>query len=126
MINGVRKEMSKVSEMLVAVSGQLLTTVGNVEEMQAHLDLVKMAWNMSLYSDNKRKSKLKKFIETQQKYAPNEEALKALEWEFRRIMKRKDKLFSNVKSKVEMAEAIETSKDNYVIRAYFTGGDERG
>lgn len=117
--------MEKVSKMLIAVAGDLLKSVDSLEEMQAHLDLVKTAWNMSLSSGKKRNGKLKKFIESQRPHAPSIEALEGLEWEFRRIMKQKDKIFPTVKRKVEFATAIETSKDDYIIRAYFTDGAER-
>ena len=112
--------MKKVSEMLLEVAGDLLTMPENRDEMQAHLDLVKQAWNMSLYSKKKRKSKLNCFIESQRPYAPNIEALKGLEWEFRRVMSQKDELYPTVKNKIEYAEVIETDKDSYIIRAYFT------
>ena len=115
--------MKKVSEMLLEVGGDLLSSVDCREEMQAHLDLVKNAWNMSLYSEKKRKVKLKDFIESQKKHAPSVEALKGLEWEFRRILKQKDRLFPTIEKKVEFAEAIETGKDDYIIRAYFTKED---
>jgi hypothetical protein len=117
--------MEKVSEMLIAVSGDLLKTVDSLEEMQAHLDLVKAAWNMSLSAGKNRNEKLKRFIESQRPRAPSIEALEGLEWEFRRIMKRKDKLFPTVKKKVEIAMAIEESKNSYIIRAYFTGAERR-
>ena len=116
--------MEKVSEMILAVSGELLKVPENQPEMQAHLELVKLAWNMTLYSEKKRKGKLKKFIESQKPYAPSIEELKGLEWEIRRIMKQKDKLFPSVKKKIKIAEAVETSKDNYIIRAYFTDESE--
>jgi len=113
--------LEKVSEMLIAVGGDLLENVNNLEEMQAHLDLVKTAWNMSLCSGKKRNGRLHKFIESQRPYAPSIEALEGLERMFMRIMKQKDELFPAIKKKVEFATAIETSKDNYIIRAYFTG-----
>lgn len=116
--------MEKVSEMLIAVGGDLLKSVDSLEEMQVHLDLVRAAWNMSLSSGKKRNGKLKKFIESQRSRAPSTEALEGLEWEFRRIMKQKDKLFPSVKKKVEFATAIETSKDNYTVRAFFFNGVE--
>jgi hypothetical protein len=109
----------KVSEMLIAVSGELLQAVDDQQEMQAHLDLVMTAWNMATESGDKRKQKLKRFISKQKKYAPSTEALKGLEWEVRRIMKQKDLLFPEIHNKVVIAEAIEKGKDDYIIRAYF-------
>ncbi len=82
--------MEKVSEMILAVTGDLLQVPDSQEEMQAHLELVKNAWNMSLYSEKKRKGTLKRFIESQRPCVPSIEELKGLEWEFRRIMKQKD------------------------------------
>jgi hypothetical protein len=112
--------MQKVSEMMIAVGGNLLLEAGSLEDMQARLDLVKHAWNISLYSENKSRAKLKSFIKSQKSFAPSEEALMELEWEYKRIMKQKQKLYPSIKEKVVIAEAVETSKDDYIIRAYFT------
>ena len=109
----------KVSEMLVKVSGELLQNADNRIEMQAHLDLVKTAWNIATESGEKRKRQLKRFISKQKKYAPSAEALKSLEWEIRRIMMQKDRHFPEVNSKVVIVEAVEKAKDDYIIRAYF-------
>lgn len=114
--------MEKVSEMLIAISGDLLTSADSLDEIQAHLDLVKTAWNMSLLPEKKRNGKLKKFIKFQSPHAPSKEALRGLELELRRIMKQKDKSFPGVNRKVEMAAAIEVGKDDYIIRAHFTEG----
>lgn len=111
-------EMEKVSEMLIAVSGDLLQAPDNLEEMQAHLDLARHAWNMSLLPDQKAKYELKAFIKKQKKYAPNIEALKGLELEYRRIIKQRKVLYPEATRKIEVAQAIESSKDNYIIRAY--------
>lgn len=113
--------MQKVSEMMIAVGGDLLKQAGSLDEMQAHLEMVKHAWNISLYSEKKKKAKLKRFIESQKNHAPSKEDLLGLEWEYKRIMKQKEKLYSSIKSKIVIAEAIEKGKDDYVIRAYFTG-----
>jgi len=113
--------MNKVSEMMVAVGGDLLKQAASTDEMQAHLEMVKHAWNMSLYSEKKKISKLKRFIESQKPYAPSKEDLLGLEWEYKRIIKQKEKLYPSVKSKIMVVEAIETEKDDYIIRAYFTG-----
>jgi hypothetical protein len=113
--------MQKVSEMMIAVGGDLLKQAGSLDEMQAHLEMVKHAWNISLYSEKKKKAKLKKFIESQKPYAPSKEDLLGLEWEYKRIIKQKEKLYSSVKSKIVIAEAVEKGINDYVIRAYFTG-----
>jgi len=113
--------MHKVSEMMIAVGGDLLKQAGSIEEMQAHLKIVKHAWNISLYSEKKKKAKLKRFIESQKPYAPSKEDLLGLEWEYKRIIKQKEKLYPSVKNKIVVAKAIETGKDDYIIRAYFTG-----
>ena len=109
----------KVSEMIIAVSGDLFQVVNSRNEMQAHLDLATTAWNIGTESIARRKVKLKSFLQKQKKYAPSNEALQGLEWEMRRIIKQKDKLYPDVSKKIVKAEAVETSKDNYIIRAYF-------
>ena len=112
--------MQKVSEMMVAVAGDLLQQAQSLEDMQARLEMVKHAWNISLYSEKKRKAKLKSFIESQKPYAPSKEALMELEWECLRIIKQKQKLYPSINEKVVIAEAVEKEKDDYIIRAYFT------
>jgi len=109
----------KISEMLINVSGELLKHVKSKQEMQAHLDLVFTAWNMAINSELKRKRELKSFLKKQKKYAPNIEALRGLEWEIRRIMKAKDRDYPKVNKRIVSAEAVETSKDEYIIRAFF-------
>ena len=111
--------MKKVSEMLIAISGDLLKTPDSLVEMQAHLDIAAHAWNLSILSKDKEKYELRMFMKEQEPYAPSPEELKGLEWEYKRIIKQKRKLYPEVLSKVKHAEAVETSKDNYIIRAYF-------
>lgn len=91
---------AKVSEMLATVAGDLLLQAGSLKDMQARLDMVKHAWNISLYSEKKRKSKLKSFIESQKPYAPSKEALMELEWEYMRIMKQKQKLYPSIRKRL--------------------------
>jgi hypothetical protein len=111
--------MKKISEMLIAISGDLLKTPDNLMEMQAHLDLARHAWNLALLTKKQEKQELQKFLKKQEPYAPSKEALSGLEWEYRRIINRKRKLFPEVLSEIKHAEAVETSKDNYIIRAFF-------
>ena len=110
---------NKISEIIIDVGGDLITCVDSLEEMQSHLDLVCNALNMALYPPKIRQKKLKEFITTQKPYAPSPEALKGLEWEFRRIMKQKDKKYPSINNKIVNAVAIEKAKDDYVIRALF-------
>ena len=113
--------VKKVSEMMIDVSGDLFQIVESREEMQAHVDLVATAWNIALCSQTERKANLKTFLKKQSKYAPNIEALKGLEWEMRRIMKQKDKLYPDVNKKIVVAEVVVTGVGEYIVRAYFEG-----
>jgi len=111
--------MTKISEMLIAISGDLLKSPDNLTEMQAHLDIAKHAWNLAIMPVEKEKHELQAFLKKQEPYAPSAEALKGLEWEYKRIIKQKRKLYPAVLSEIKHAEAVETSKDNYIIRAFF-------
>lgn len=111
--------MKKVSEMLIAISGELLQTPDNLTEMNAHLDIVVHAWNLSLLPREESNNELQKFLTQQKPYAPTPEDLDGLKWEYKRIMKQKHKLFPEVQNRIRHAMARETSKDNYIIRAYF-------
>lgn len=111
--------MTKISEMLIAISGDLLQTPDNLMEMQAHLDIAKHAWNLAIMPVEKEKLELQVFLKEQEPYAPSTEALKGLELEYKRIIKQKRKLYPTVLNEIKHAEAIETSKDNYIIRALF-------
>jgi len=111
--------MKKISEMLIAISGDLLQTPDNLMEMQAHLDIAKHAWNLAIMPVEKERLELQAFLKQQAPYAPSAEALQGLEWEYKRIIKQKRKLFPTVLSEIKHAQAVETSKDNYIIRAHF-------
>ena len=111
--------MKKISEMLIAISGDLLQTPDSVMEMQAHLDIATHAWNLSILPEENEKNELQMFLKKQEPNAPSAEALKGLEWEYRRIIKQKRKMFPEVLKEIKHAEAVETSKDNYIIRALF-------
>ena len=111
--------MAKVSEMLIAISGDLLQTPDSLIEMQAHLDIAAHAWNLSILPKDKEKRELQKFLREQAPYAPSPEELEGLKWVYKRIIKQKRKLYPENTSKIRHAEAVETSKDNYIIRAYF-------
>jgi len=111
--------MKKISEMLIAISGDLLKTPESLVEMQAHLDIVVHAWNLAILPEENKKHQLQTFLKEQEQYAPNAEALKGLEWEYRRIINQKHRLFPEVLCEIKHAEAVEISKDDYVIRAFF-------
>jgi len=111
--------MKKISEMLIAIAGDLLQTPDSVMEMQAHLDMATHAWNLSILPEEKEKNELQMFLKKQESNAPSAEALKGLEWEYRRIIKQKRKMFPEVLKEIKHAEVVETSKDNYIISALF-------
>lgn len=111
--------MKKLSEMMLAVGGDLLTAVDCVEEMQAHLNLVRTAWNIAVLPPAGRDAEIKAFIEVQRPHAPSAEALAGLEDEIRRVVGRKDKLFPEERRPVEYAQVLHKGGDDYVIRAYF-------
>jgi len=110
---------TNVSEMLVHVGGGLLNSANSVQEMQARLDIVRTAWNMSLNSRMKRKAELKDFINKQREFAPNRDALKGLEAEIKRLIKQKNLLYPDVDNEVINAEAIEKKNNDYQIKAHF-------
>jgi hypothetical protein len=114
---------TNVSEMLVHVGGDLLQSVGSLQEMQARVDIVITAWNMSLNPRADRKLKLKKFLKKQREFAPNKDALKKLEAEIKRVMKQKALLYPEIENGVTKAEVIEKAKDEYEIKAYFKDKD---
>jgi hypothetical protein len=112
-------EEQKISAMMIGIASELLKTPESQEEMQAHLDLVRTAWNIAIKSDMVRKREIKAFIKKQKKYAPSKEALKGLGWEIRRVIKQKDKLYPDVNNRIITAEAVHEGGVGYVIRAYF-------
>lgn len=110
---------TNVSEMLVHVGGELLNSANNLQEIQARLDIVRTAWNMSLNSRMERKAELKEFINGQRDFAPNRDALKGLEAEIKRLIKQKSLLYPDIKNEVVNAEAIEKENNDYEIKAHF-------
>ncbi|PCK07261.1 MAG: hypothetical protein COA42_15185 [Alteromonadaceae bacterium] len=114
----------KVSQMIIDIAGDLLTTPESQEEMQAHLNVVRTAWNIAIKPELARKKELKSFIKKQAKYAPSTEALEGLELEMKRMIQQKNTLYPSINGKVVSAEVIKKGQDDYVIRAYFSGNRE--
>ena len=108
-----------ISTMLVHVGGDLLKFVTSRQELQSRLDIVRTAWNMSLHTKADRQLKLKRFLRKQKSVAPNKEALKGLESEIKRIIKQKIKTYPDFKDEIVNAEALEKTKNEYEIKAYF-------
>lgn len=113
-----------VSQMLVDISGELLQSVSNHKEMQARLNIVVAAWNMTLDSRANRQLKLKRFLRKQKDFAPSKEALKALESEMKTIMKHKDNLYSTVDTQLVRAQATALSNESFNIKVYFKDKEE--
>ena len=107
------------SEMLINVGGELLTSVNSRQEIQSRLDIIIIAWNMSLSSREDRKSELKRFIRKQKGVAPSKEALKALEAEIKRMIKQKISLYPEVDDKIVRAEALAKGDNDFEIKVYF-------
>jgi hypothetical protein len=42
--------------MMIAIGGDLLKQAASLDEMKAHPEMVKHAWNISLYSEKKKKA----------------------------------------------------------------------
>ena len=113
-----------ISQMLVDISGDLLRSASNKQEMQSRVGIVVTGWNMSLHSRADRQLKLKRFIRKQKGVAPNKEALKGLDIEIKRVIKHKLNLYPDVSTELIRAEAIEQGQDSYEIKAYFKDKDE--
>jgi hypothetical protein len=113
-----------ISQMLVDISGKLLQSVATRQEMQARLDIVVAAWNMTLDSRANRQLKLKRFLKKQKAFAPSKEALKALELEIKTIMKHKDNLYSAIDTVLVRAEAIAQTTESFEIKVYFKDKEE--
>jgi len=116
-------KQQNVSEMLVHVGGDLLKSASSLQEMQARLDIVKTAWNMSLKARADRKVELRQFIKKQKEFAPNREALKGLESELKRVIKQKNASYPDIDSEVVKAEATQKGRDDYDIKAHFKGSE---
>lgn len=114
-----------ISQVLVDISGELLHSVAQKQELQSRLDIVVTAWNMSLHTRLDRPLKLKRFLRKQKAAAPNKEALKLLEAEIKKIIKNKDNLYPDENTELVRAEAIQQSKDTFEIKVFFKDMEEQ-
>jgi len=113
-----------ISQMLVDISGDLLQSVENKQEMQSRLDIIVTAWNMSLHSRADRPLKLKRFIRKQKGLAPSKEALKELESAIKKVIKHKLNLYPDVDTELVKAEANEQANNTYEIKVHFKDKEE--
>lgn len=117
-------EQENTSQMLVDISGDLLYSAGSASELQSRLDMLVVAWNMSLLSRADRALKMKRFIRKQKSAAPSKEALKSLEGEIKKIVKRKLDLYPGLDTELVRAEALIQSQDSFEIKVYFKDKEE--
>ncbi len=110
--------MQKVSKMLIDIAGGFITDLEYKEEVSAHLEITRTAWNIAILPKEKRKSALKKYINKQAKYAPSQEELEALKLEMLKLIENKITKYPSVRNKVEKAEVVDRG-DEFVVRAYF-------
>lgn len=96
-----------LSEMIVKVAGDFLKNAKSQPDMQARVDIVKTAWNMSLLSKLDRQLKLKRLIKKQKNNAPSKEALNMFEAEIKRIILEKIKHYPDVSDEILRTEVIE-------------------
>lgn len=96
-----------LSEMIVKVAGDFLKNAKSQPDMQARVDIVKTAWNMSLLSKLDRQLKLKRLIKKQKNNAPSKEALNMFEAEIKRIILEKIKHYPDVSDEILKTEVIE-------------------
>jgi len=113
-----------ISQMLVDISGDLLQSVENKQEMQSRLDILVTAWNMSLHSRTDRQLKLKRFIRKQKGLAPSKEALKELESAIKKVIKHKLNLYPNIDTELVKAETTEQANETYEIKVHFKDQEE--
>jgi len=119
MLSSTLSSSDNVSEMLVHISGDLLKAATSREELQARLNMLKTAWNISLYTRDERKLRLKAFIRTKKDFAPSRQALKNLESELKQIIKQKVLHYPGIDNEIVNAEAFETGPNAYEIKAFF-------
>ena len=110
--------MKKISEILIDVSAEFLTSQNQKDEVEARLGIVIAAWNISILPKNKRKSSINRYVRHVSSHAPRKEDLESRRNEINLIINRKIKLYPGVRNMVENAEVIE-SADEFVIRAYY-------
>ena len=116
----------KASEMLIDIAGGFITDSVELKEVEIHLEITVIAWNIAILPKEKRKSKLNRYIRKQAIYAPSKKDLEELKTEMKRLINNKVKKYPMVKNKIEKAEAIDKNNE-FVIRAHYhkNSGDNR-
>ncbi|KZZ40240.1 hypothetical protein A3757_21670 [Oleiphilus sp. HI0117] len=67
---------------------------------------------------------MKRFIRKQKGAAPSKDALKSLEGEIKKIVKRKLDLYPGLDTELVRAEALIQSQDSFEIKVYFKDKEE--
>ena len=115
---------TNVSEMLLHIGGDFLQSMTSRQELQARVDIVKTAWNISLNPLQDRKKALKECLKKYRNIAPSKEALKGLEGEINEFILQKDLLYPDVTSEIVNTDVSEKGLHDYVIKAYFKEKDQ--
>ena len=114
--------MKKVSQMLIDVSGEFLTSEPDPQELAIRADIAMIAWNIAILPKSHRNPVLNEYLKKLSPRAPNQEAIDSLKAEISTIIKRKIAMYPSSKEKLDRIEVIDKGSE-YTIRAYHYGNN---
>jgi hypothetical protein len=106
----------KISEMIIAFSGDYISMGNTIEEKHSYLNAACTAWNISILPKHERKKEISNYINEYKRLNPHVSDQSNLRHDIEKLIKQKIRMFPDVKKRIYNAEIIKNG-DEYSIFA---------
>ncbi|MTW22231.1 hypothetical protein [Allochromatium palmeri] len=110
----------KLSQMIIDLASDYIDLGSTIEEKQNYLNVVCIAWNISLFSEKNAKDALAHFLDNYKKNNPSEseENIQNIKRDMEFLMQKKREMFPKPKSPIEYAKITENDVEYKITVAY--------
>ncbi|HEC15037.1 MAG TPA: hypothetical protein ENI99_00460 [Sedimenticola sp.] len=97
----------KISQMLIEYASDYIGMASTIEQKQSHLNAACSAWNISILPKHQRRNALNEYIKSYKRYNPNQNDVSHVKHDMELLIKRKLKMFPEIKKPIVNAEIRE-------------------
>jgi hypothetical protein len=110
----------KLSQMIIDLASDYIDLGSTLEEKQNYLNVVCIAWNISLFPEKSEKAALAHFLDNYKKNNPteSEKNIQNIKRDMEFLIQKKRSLFLNSKSPIEYAKITENDVEYKITVAY--------
>lgn len=107
----------KISQLLIEFARDFIEFGETVEDMQNHLNIACVAWNIAILPYRERKQSLERIMTEFKAVTPDAEAVENFRNDMNELIKRKNKMFPAIKVSIAKATIVDEGDGDYKIYA---------